>query len=255
MTVIYSDLGDVDCSCLPLLWKGIEGVKVITLSVDSEVTRREVMEAVAAEDDTVLLCGHGTPDGLLGYICDEVEEEDEPEPEFYVDWDKTHYNDGNREMDVSDFINKVDEMDASKEGWEPTGAHRGSEDRPAPQKRIVKEMTYNTAVDWDMLKDTLHAKRIIGVWCHASSFAEEHNLPGFWTSMFISNRGEARYYGYNNVSNQVIVDELIRFCMDVNELIKKNVPQDQWVKRIVAHGHMNIPTTKYNYGGLRYYPR
>ena len=247
MTVIYSDLGDVDCSCLPLVWQDIPDVKVVTLSRTSQVTRQEVMDAIAAEDDTIFFCGHGTPNGLLGYICEEVEEDDEPSYPYFDDWDMTHYSTGGRAMGMSEYFAKRGSMKPPKA--EPEG-----EPGEKPAKKLVKQCTYGTAVSWDMLKDTLHARRILTVWCNSEKFAEKHHLPGFWTSMFISNSGEARYCGFPNVPNEIIVKEVVHFCKDLNILLKNDVPQDQWIERLIAHGHMDIPTTEYNYNGLRYYP-
>lgn len=257
MTVIYSDLGDVDCSCLPLVWQGIPDVKVLTLSRDSQVTRQEVMDAIADEDDTIFFCGHGTPSGLLGFISKEEVVRDRDDR-----WDMTRYGAwddlddfGMGGMGMTEYIAKSRAKKASPAAPadNPTAA-KGSEDRPVPEKRTVMRTSYGTAVDWDMLKDTLHARRILTVWCNSDMFAEKHNLPGFWTSMFISNSGEARYCGFPNVPNEVIVKEVIHFCKDLNILLKNDVPQDQWIDRLIADGHMDIPTTEYNYKGLRYYP-
>jgi hypothetical protein len=73
--------------------------------------------------------------------------------------------------------------------------------------------------------------------------------------MFISNSGEARYMGIFNVPQEVIVSETYKFWRDANVLLKNNVPLDEWIDRLVAVGNMDYPTTKYNYDGLRYYPK
>ena len=70
ITVIYSDLGDVDCASIPLLWKDVPDVNVMRLANDSDYSKEDIREAIRNEDDTLIMCGHGTPRGLLGYVCD-----------------------------------------------------------------------------------------------------------------------------------------------------------------------------------------
>ncbi len=60
MTVIYSDFGDEDTKVLSHMWKGIEGATIVTNGA-----KKAIREALENEKDTLLLCGHGTPTGLL----------------------------------------------------------------------------------------------------------------------------------------------------------------------------------------------
>lgn len=70
MTVIYANHGDTDTSLLPLIWEGFNDANVVELQanliyrVDRDYETR-VNEAIAAEDDTLIICGHGTEYGLL----------------------------------------------------------------------------------------------------------------------------------------------------------------------------------------------
>lgn len=70
MTVIYANCGDTDTSLLPILWEGFDNVNLVELrgglSHRAERNYEErVNEAIAAEDDTLIICGHGTSYGLL----------------------------------------------------------------------------------------------------------------------------------------------------------------------------------------------
>lgn len=66
MTIIYANWGDDDTKTLPLMWKGIiPQPKVIELTFESSDWEDEVDNAIANEDDTLILCGHGTTNGLL----------------------------------------------------------------------------------------------------------------------------------------------------------------------------------------------
>ncbi len=68
MTVIYSNAGDVDCELLRNLWKGIEDVNVVEINWDGFdcCNIETVNAAISQEDDFLLFCGHGQPEGLFG---------------------------------------------------------------------------------------------------------------------------------------------------------------------------------------------
>lgn len=262
ITVIYSDMGDVDCASIPLLWKDVPDVNVMRLASDSEYSKADIHEAIKNEDDTLIMCGHGTPRGLLGYVCEEREERP------YSPYSGWGYSVGrprrntvsnSRTMSMSEMyarlkrdpnlagaIGPMVEKKAEKKAEEPP--------KPAPKPKMIKYHRMDTVVDSSMAKD-IHADRVIAVWCHASSFAEANNLYGFWSSMFISNSGEARMCGYPGVTQETIVAETYKFWRDANTLLKNNVPLDEWIDRLVDMGNMNYPTTRFNYGGLRYYPK
>lgn len=262
ITVIYSDLGDVDCASIPLLWKDVPQVNVMRLASDSDYSKEDIHEAIKNEDDTLIMCGHGTPRGLLGYVCEEREER----PYSFSSWG---YSTGRRSrsseptrvgrtMSMAEMYAKLKRDpnlagaigpmadQAPKKAAEPP--------KPAAKPKIVKYRHMDTVVDSRMAKD-IHANRVIAVWCHASSFAEANHLYGFWSSMFISNSGEARMCGYPGVTQETIVAETYKFWRDANTLLKNNVPLDEWIDRLVDMGNMNYPTTRFNYGGLRYYPK
>ncbi len=67
MTVIYGNCGDVDTKVLEYIWKGIPDVKVVDTFKENRIT---IDEAIKAEKDILVFCGHGSSDGLfsrLGY--------------------------------------------------------------------------------------------------------------------------------------------------------------------------------------------
>lgn len=64
MTVIFSNSGDVDCSLLPLMWKGLKAT-VIEITPTSEDWEDKVAAALDTETDTLIFAGHGTQNGLL----------------------------------------------------------------------------------------------------------------------------------------------------------------------------------------------
>ena len=244
-TVIFSDLGDVDCSTLPDLWKGIGDAKVLQLTRTSEYTKDDIRDAIASEDDTLIICGHGTPMGLLGYAASKVKDEPVFDRRFAME-----------EASEADRLREA--YGKAKGGGNFAGElgeiRKGNEETPKVRRNYTRYNTMGTVVDGSMAK-CFHADRVICIWCHASSFAEAHGLYGFWSSMFISNSGEARYCGFPGVPNELIVAETTKFMKDMNGLIRNRVPMDQWVDRITEMGHMEYPTTEFNYSGLRYYPK
>ena len=261
ITVIYSDMGDVDCASIPLFWKGIPDVNVMRLARDSDYTKDDIREAIRKADDTLIMCGHGTPQGLLGYVCQErVVREPVDSWDHYGRSRKPVPRGSGRTMSMAEMYARL-KNDPSIAGElgpmvqkKAPAANKGSEDRPEPKTRIVKGHYMDQAIDSSMAQD-IHADRVIAVWCHASSYAERNHLYGFWSSMFISNSGEARYCGYDDVPQETIVSETVKFWKDANVLLKNNVPLDEWIDRLVEMGNMNYSTTRFNYEGLRYYPK
>ena len=242
--VIYSDAGDVDCASIPLLWKGIPDVNVIRLARDTNYTKEDVRKAIAECDDTLIMCGHGTPSGLLG-ICAV------PRKPRAV---RRGAQASQRMSMAQMYAMAKNKNDANVAGNLGEMVKPETETEPAPETEVQYDHEMTFAVDATMVPD-IHADRVIAVWCNANMFAEKHHLYGFWSSMFISNSGEARYMGIYNVPQEVIVSETYKFWRDANVLLRNNVPLGEWIDRLVAVGNMDYPTTKYNYDGLRYYPK
>ena len=99
----------------------------------------------------------------------------------------------------------------------------------------------------ELLKD----RKMIGIWCYASSFAERYGLHGYFTSMFISNWDEAYSFGFADNSNDDILNEAELFSEKINTLLKDGVPMEQWVDLLQAGCHKEKDFVKYNYEGMR----
>lgn len=63
MTIIYGYCGDEDTKALKAIWKGIENVKVVDAF---KTSHEDVRDAIVAEKDILVLCGHGSSEGLFG---------------------------------------------------------------------------------------------------------------------------------------------------------------------------------------------
>lgn len=284
VTVIFSDAGDADCSCLPLMWKDLPDVKVLQLTDHSNYTKADILKAIKAEDDTLIMCGHGTPSGLLGYAAypvtvqkykyygydsrrfadDAKARKPGGKTSIYDAYAALFGDDDNWKGAIGEMVDKDEEEDVdvndtvdAKASLVNAGAKDSPEEQPEDEKdETVRYMShrFGTVIE---RKDAgkIHAKRVIAVWCNASDYAVATHLYGFWTSMFISNSMEARYCGFPGVPNEIIIAETKKFCRDLNVLIKNDVPQSEWVDKIIEVGNMNYKTTEYNYKGLRYFPK
>lgn len=98
----------------------------------------------------------------------------------------------------------------------------------------------------------IHARNVIGIWCHASEFAQAHHLNGLFTSMFISNLREAWQYGYSSAVVEKINESCVRFYGMVNALLKNNTPISEWRNNILSQVHEDDGVEMYNYNGVKY---
>lgn len=181
-TVIFSNMGDTDTAVLRYIWMGMPKVKVVEITRDTVNSKQLVNEAIEQEHDTLIMCGHGTPSGLLN-------------PGF------------------------------------KGGAY------------LIDQSNYRK----------IKCNRIIAVWCHAKDFAETYGVKGFWSSMFISNSGEASMNGIKSVSGKSITEQEILFCIRLNELIKNYIPMKTWIEKLKAQADYDNEVVQFNYEGLRYY--
>lgn len=97
------------------------------------------------------------------------------------------------------------------------------------------------------------AKRVICMWCYASSFGDDTKFPAFYTSMFISNAGEARCCNIPATQEQVTESE-VRFCKDLNHLLVSNTPMKEWKNYMMGRKRNDNPIDVFNYNGTRYIP-
>jgi len=100
--------------------------------------------------------------------------------------------------------------------------------------------------------DLVHAKKVVGIWCHASEFAYQNDLEGFFSWMFISNVGEAYCNGCTNTSSDEINASTTRFCGLVNNLIKNNAPLSEWYDILNKQDNILNEVDDFNYRNLSY---
>lgn len=93
----------------------------------------------------------------------------------------------------------------------------------------------------------------IGIWCYAKRFAEEYGLRGYFTDMFISNKGEANSHGYKDATEEDIFAEVEFFATAVNTLIKDERPLTEWVGVLNSIADKTKGFVKFNYDAMAYY--
>ena len=196
MTVIYSNFHDSDTYLLRGIWEGLDS-RVIELRLDEryseergrlddptipyDSSREEIEEinrAIESEEDTLIVCGHGTEDGCLS-------------PHF--DYTLSSSN-----------------------------------------------------------KDMIRAKRFIGIWCNALTFAKKNNVSGFFSSMFITNTLEADYLGMGNVGEERIKESEIKFVNTLNYLLRNNLPMKKLKEAFISIIDTTNEVEVFNFSSLLY---
>lgn len=97
----------------------------------------------------------------------------------------------------------------------------------------------------------LSARRFIGIWCYAATWAKYNRASGFFSDMFISNADEADYVGISGVSDEDINAVGINFCTDLGRLLGQGVS----LPDLPAHFHRDRyanAVEAFNYRRLTY---
>ena len=98
----------------------------------------------------------------------------------------------------------------------------------------------------------LKGRNIIGIWCHAKTFAETYGLKGYFTDMFISNPTECKAFGYQHTEEEVD-EENIKFAKEVNRLCKEGKDLTEWVGILQEGCDMSKDWVEFNYTKMRYF--
>lgn len=65
MLVVHGDFKDTDTKVLSTMWEGLDNVKVFRLGGDNPSgSKKDLINCLEQEEDTVLFCGHGSSGGL-----------------------------------------------------------------------------------------------------------------------------------------------------------------------------------------------
>ena len=99
----------------------------------------------------------------------------------------------------------------------------------------------------------LKNKTVIGIWCYASEFADANKLSGYFTSMFISNMGEALCHGFPNNTEEDIYNEIDFFCDQIRGFIQNGTEMSCWVQILQEVCHKEKDFVRFNYEAMAYF--
>lgn len=100
-----------------------------------------------------------------------------------------------------------------------------------------------------LLKDRF----VIGIWCYAAEFADIVGLHGYFTSMFISNVGEALSHGFPNNTEEDIFNEIDFFCDQIRNFIENGTEMSCWVNILQEVCHREKDFVKFNYEAMAFF--
>lgn len=111
--------------------------------------------------------------------------------------------------------------------------------------------TYGYIIDMTFIDILKEKKDNVFIWCNADQFVNKHNLRGFYSGMFISEVGEARYCGLPKTKQTQVDESNYGFCHILAECIDKN-SQEIYNSVITEYGIIakNNPVANYNHKRL-----
>lgn len=99
-----------------------------------------------------------------------------------------------------------------------------------------------------LLKD----RNCIAIWCYAKEFGRKYGLKGYFTSMFVSNEGEAKSFRFK-AKEEEVYEEVQNFSSYVNMLIKDKTPYSEWVEALQGMVDMSKDFVNFNYSNMEYF--
>lgn len=78
-------------------------------------------------------------------------------------------------------------------------------------------------IDESMVTSLKNKSNSIFIWCYADQFVQRHGLSGLCTGMFISETGEADYYGFEDIDDNLIDQSNKRFSRIISKYINKPI--------------------------------
>ena len=88
---------------------------------------------------------------------------------------------------------------------------------------------------------------------NAETFAKKNNIPGFFSSMFISNTDEADFMGIEDVEEERIKESERKFVKTLNSLLRNNVPMEKWKEVFTSIIDTTNEVEVFNFTSLEYF--
>ena len=85
------------------------------------------------------------------------------------------------------------------------------------------EETGQYIIDESMGTSLMNKSNSIFIWCYADQFVQSHGLSGFCTGMFISELGEADYWGFEDIDHSLIEQSNNSFASTVSKYIHEPI--------------------------------
>lgn len=97
----------------------------------------------------------------------------------------------------------------------------------------------------------LKGKECVFIWCNADEFVKRYDLKGFYSGMFISEVGEARYCGFPETKQMEVSTSNYGFANILGEHSNKSI-ENMYKETRKGYGLLieNSPVAKYNYDRL-----
>ena len=271
---------DKSTDFLKVIYAGRDDCTVITGG-----TFDEVREAIKSHDHIIMM-GHGTPQGLLAvgqfrekplsakpaqpnlrnYVDRDRGKEPSllPAPKGKLDIDAAI----KRELDSTDYLKESD-FDLGDDDWfakdservtmAGSGHYTTTATKPSNfrstsyggySKGYIDRMTKTYVID-DSHVELLRGKKLTTIWCNADQFIEWNDLSGFYTGMFISEKGEAALIGTESAEQWEVDESNYGFVSIVRQFIDASAEELHEALR-AEYGVMAEynPVARYNYRRL-----
>jgi len=102
-------------------------------------------------------------------------------------------------------------------------------------------------VDDSMVSALKNKSNGMYIWCHADKFVQKHGLSGLCSGMFISEVGEAYYYGFHNIDYELVAQSNERFSFIISKYL--NEPMEVMYQKLVSEYKLlakNNPVARFN---------
>ena len=159
-------------------------------------------------------------------------------------WNYAKLPNNTLELQLAKYYEEVDEAIESEEDTLIVCGHGSEEGCFSPH------FDYTVS---SLNKDKIKAKRFIGIWCNASTFAKKNNILGFFSSMFISNTDEADFMGIEDVEEERIKESERKFVKTLNSLLRNNVPMEKWKEFFNSIMDTTNKVEVFNFTSLEYF--
>lgn len=96
-----------------------------------------------------------------------------------------------------------------------------------------------------------HGHNVVGIWCHADSFAKAEGLHGLFSGMIITEMSEAEEYGIPTTPEE-LARENLKLAQRLRALLDEGLPLAMIPQRMASADDAHTPLTTFNYARFYY---